>query len=116
MKPALMDIRHGQWRWDYAAAAHGGSFHSPVEISRVISSGLVEAQEARLKLARILSELGHNKPVPYPDIATKEKAQEFIGLPMEKLREEKQEFLNEVYPEWVKKAEAREESWEVKYY
>lgn len=116
MKPALMDIRHAQWRWDYAAAAHGGSFHSPVEISRVIAGGLVEAQEARLKLARILSELGHNKPVPYPDITTKEKAQELVGLPMEKLNREKQEFLNEVYPQWVKKAEAREESWEVKYY
>lgn len=24
--------------------------------------------------------------------------------------------LSETYPEWVKKAEAREDSWEVKYY
>ena len=34
MKDILQDIRHSQWRWDYAAASHGGSFHSrlkPVE-------------------------------------------------------------------------------------
>jgi len=32
MQEILQDIRHAQWRWDYAAAAHGASFHSPVEI------------------------------------------------------------------------------------
>ena len=26
MSAILMDIRHAQWRWDYAAASHGGSF------------------------------------------------------------------------------------------
>ena len=31
MKDILQDIRHAQWRWDYGAASHGGSFHSPVE-------------------------------------------------------------------------------------
>ena len=55
MKDILQDIRDGQWRWDYAAASHGASFHSPVEIGRVVSTGIGIAQEARIKLARLLA-------------------------------------------------------------
>ncbi len=113
MQDVLMDIRHAQWRWDYAAAAHGASFHSPVEISRVVGQGLVIAQEARVKLVRILSELGHNEPVPYPDIETKAKAQAYIGLDMEELRKEKHEFLETVVPKWEEQAEAREATYKV---
>lgn len=109
MKDALMDIRHAQWRWDYAAASHGGSFHSPVEISRVISTGIDIAQEARLKLSRVLMSLGYSEEVPYPDISTKAKAQAFIGLDMEKLNTEKELFLQTVVPEWDKAAEKRQE-------
>ncbi|MEN7551040.1 ammonia-forming cytochrome c nitrite reductase [Rapidithrix thailandica] len=101
MKAILQDIRHAQWRWDFAAASHGGSFHSPVEISRVVGSGIDIAQEARIKLARLLSELGHNQPVPYPDINTKEKAQVFVGLDMEKLKSEKAEFKKNLLPTWM---------------
>lgn len=109
MKPILTNIRHGQWRWDYSAAAHGASFHSPVETARVIGSGLVIAQEARVKLARLLADLGHNKPIEMPDISTKEKAQEFIGLDMEKLRAEKAEFKKTLLPKWLEEAKARED-------
>ncbi len=108
MQDALHDIRHAQWRWDYAAASHGAAFHSPVEVMRVIASGLDKVQEARLKLARILAELGHNEEIPYPDIATKAKAQAYIGLDMEKLRSEKKEFMSTVVPEWLEEAEKRE--------
>ncbi|HNQ84189.1 MAG TPA: ammonia-forming cytochrome c nitrite reductase subunit c552, partial [Bacteroidales bacterium] len=108
MKPILMDIRHAQWRWDYAAASHGASFHAPVEIGRVVSTGITIAQDGRIKLARLLASLGHNEEIPYPDIATKEKAQAFIGLDMAKLEAEKQVFLNEVVPEWDRKAAERE--------
>ncbi len=113
MEEALMHIRHAQWRWDYAAASHGGSFHSPVEIGRVISTGITLAQEARLELARVLAALGHNEEVPYPDISTKAKAQAFVGLDMEQLNSEKEEFLDEVIVEWMKKAEEREAGYEV---
>lgn len=113
MEEALTHIRHAQWRWDYAAASHGGSFHSPVEIGRVISTGITLAQEARLDLARVLAALGHNEEVPYPDISTKAKAQAFIGLDMEKLNSEKEEFLDEVVVEWIKQAEEREAGYEV---
>ncbi|OIQ27549.1 MAG: ammonia-forming cytochrome c nitrite reductase subunit c552 [Bacteroidetes bacterium MedPE-SWsnd-G2] len=108
MQPILIDIRHAQWRWDFAAAAHGASFHSPVEIGRVIGGGLDIAAEARIKLARVLAELGHNEEVAMPDIATKEKAQEYIGLDMEKLRAEKEAFKNNLLPQWLEEAEERE--------
>lgn len=113
MKTILMGIRHAQWRWDYAAASHGASFHSPVEISRVISTGITLAQETRIELARLLATLGHNKEIPYPDISTKAKAQEYIGLDMQALNAEKQEFLNTIVPEWMNKAKEREDSWEI---
>lgn len=105
MKEILMDIRHAQWRWDYAVASHGASFHSPLEISRVVTQGTRLAQEARLKLSRLLYELGQTEPVPFPNIETKELAQEYIGLDAEKMAEEKQTFLDNVVPTWVKKAE-----------
>jgi nitrite reductase (cytochrome c-552) len=108
MKPVLMDIRHAQWRWDYAAASHGASFHAPVETSRVVATGITKAQEARIKLARILASKGFNEEVPYPDIATKEKAQAFIGLDMAKMNAEKEVFLKEVIPVWDRKAAERE--------
>ncbi|MEN8119398.1 MAG: ammonia-forming cytochrome c nitrite reductase [Bacteroidota bacterium] len=108
MKEILMGIRHAQWRWDYAAASHGGSFHSPVEIGRVIGTGIDVAQETRIKLARLLIELGHKGEVPYPDISTKEKAQKFIGLPVDKLKEDKAKFIEELLPRWLEEAKERE--------
>ena len=104
-----MDIRHAQWRWDYAAASHGASFHSPVEIGRVVATGIDIAQEARIKLARMLASLGFNEEIPYPDIATKEKAQAFIGLDMDenKCRKKQSSFKN-VIPVWDQKARERE--------
>ncbi|MGF7138073.1 ammonia-forming cytochrome c nitrite reductase [Roseimarinus sediminis] len=111
MKDILMDIRHAQWRWDYAAASHGAAFHSPVEVGRVISTGIVIAQEGRVKLARVLANLGHNEELPYPDISTKAKAQAFIGLPMDQLNKDKQEFLKTVVPVWDEKASQREQTY-----
>lgn len=114
MAGILQDIRHAQWRWDYAAASHGGSFHSPVEISRVISTGLVTVQEGRIKLSRLLHSLGYVTEVPYPDIATKAKAQLFIGMDAPALRAEKEKFLEAVVPEWDRKAAEREATYPVK--
>ena len=114
MKDILMGIRHAQWRWDYAAASYGGSFHSPVETGRIIASGITKVQETRIKLARLLMELGYTGEVPYPDISTKAKAQEFIGLPIEKLKEEKERFKKEVLPKWDAEAKERESKYETK--
>jgi nitrite reductase (cytochrome c-552) len=114
MDPVLQDIRHAQWRWDYAVASHGASFHSSLEVMRVISSAMVRVLNARIKLTRILLTLGYDREIPYPDIETKAKAQSFIGLDMEELRVEKEKFLNEMVPEWEKQAEIREQQY-VKY-
>lgn len=108
MQDILMDIRHAQWRWDYAAASHGGSFHSPVETARVISSGIARGQEARLKLSRLLAQLGYNQEVPLPDIDTKAKAQAYIGLDMVKLVAEKERFKKDIIPQWLEEAKERE--------
>jgi nitrite reductase (cytochrome c-552) len=113
MKDILYKIRAAQWYWDYAAASHGGSFHSPVEISRVIGKAIDNAQEARVMLARVLATHGHNKEIPYPDIATKEKAQAFINLPVEKMQKEKDEFMVTVVPQWLQEAAAREATYTV---
>jgi nitrite reductase (cytochrome c-552) len=108
MGPIQKLIRHAQWRWDYAAASHGGAFHSPVESLRVLGSALEKAQEARLLLVRVLIKHDVSVPVPMPDISTKEKAQAYIGLDVGKLRQAKGEFLKTVVPEWDKKAEERQ--------
>jgi formate-dependent nitrite reductase cytochrome c552 subunit len=107
-------IRHAQWRWDYAAASHGGSFHSPLEISRVIGTGIHIAQEGRIKLGRLLYSLGHREEVPYPPISSKEEAQIFIGMNAEELQEEKKLFLKTVVPEWDSEAAEREANYSVK--
>ncbi|NJK84605.1 MAG: ammonia-forming cytochrome c nitrite reductase [Bacteroidales bacterium] len=111
MKEILTLIRHAQWRWDFAAASHGASFHAPVEISRIIGTGIVKAQDARVKLARLLAGLGVQEEIPYPDISTKAKAQEFIGLNMKQLTAEKEEFMKTLVPLWIEKAKEREEKW-----
>lgn len=108
MADILMDIRHGQWRWDFSAASHGATFHSPVEIARVLAGGLNEAQEARVKLARLLATLGHTDPVQMPDLSTKAKAQAYIGLDMEKLKAEKEVFKANQLPKWLEEARERE--------
>ena len=113
MEPVLKKIRNGQWYWDYATASHGASFHSPIEVSRIIGNGMHETQDARVLLARLLSRLGKNEEIPYPDIATKEKAQKFIGLEMVQLKKEKEEFLKTIVPGWDQRAKERQDKWKV---
>ncbi|HOW26864.1 MAG TPA: ammonia-forming cytochrome c nitrite reductase subunit c552, partial [Bacteroidales bacterium] len=100
MKPALLLIRHAQWRWDYVAASHGGSFHSPVESLRLLGTAMDKAQEARVLLSRILFTHGVTNAIDLPDISTKERVQQVIGLEMKNLKEEKQKFLDQVVPRW----------------
>lgn len=100
MDEILKDIRKAQWRWDFAAAGHGSSFHAPVETARIVGSGIEIAGNARVKLARLLATLGWNQEIPYPDIETKAKAEAFIGLDMKVLTAEKDEFVRDVLPQW----------------
>ncbi|MBL7959894.1 ammonia-forming cytochrome c nitrite reductase subunit c552, partial [bacterium] len=107
MKPILQLIRQAQWRWDYTAASHGGSFHAPLETARVIGDGIEKAQGARILLAEILLKHNVKLPVPMPDLSSKEKAQAYIGLDLKKLNDEKAKFIKEVIPQWDEKAKER---------
>ncbi len=106
MEEALQLIRQSQWRWDYAVASHGGSFHSPVEYQRILTMSLDRAHKARFAIAKTLAQLGHIGDVPMPDISTKEKAQAYIGLDMPKEKANKKQFLDTVVPKWLETAKA----------
>jgi nitrite reductase (cytochrome c-552) len=108
MKPVLQLIRHAQWRWDWVAAANGLGFHAPVEALRVLGTSIQKVQEARILLTEIFVRKGVKTPIELPDISTKAKAQEYIGLEMPELLRKKSEFLTTVVPEWTKKAAVRE--------
>jgi nitrite reductase (cytochrome c-552) len=114
MEKVLKLLRAAQWRWDYVAASHGASFHAPFESARIIGLGLERAQEARLEIARVLASKGYSQAIPLPDISTKAKAQEYIGLDMKKLRSDKKSFLDKVIPEWIQKAKEREAEYPTK--
>ncbi len=104
MKPILMDIRHAQWRWDYAIASHGIHMHAPDVALRVLGTALDQAAQARTKLARLLATKGISDEIPLPDISTKQKAQLALGMDMPQLNAEKQEFLKTVVPQWDEQA------------
>ena len=104
MKNALQLIRKSQWRWDYAVASHGGSFHSPVEFQRILSLSLDYAHKARFEIAKILAQNGFTEDVKLPDISTKAKAQEYIGLNMEMEKTNKKNFQKNIVPQWLEKA------------
>jgi len=106
MKQILAYIRQAQWRWDFGAAGHGSAFHAPLETARLLGSGLNKAKDARLALRTLLDKKGFSGEVSLPDISTKAKAQEAIGLKMEVLKMEKQKFIETILPQW--KAEARQ--------
>jgi len=101
LKPALTMIRQAQWRWDFTAASHGASFHAPLEVASILGNGIIRALEARIELASMLKELGVQE-VTIPDISSKANAQKTIGLDMETLIREKEEFKKEILPGWDK--------------
>ncbi|WKZ69721.1 MAG: ammonia-forming cytochrome c nitrite reductase [Melioribacteraceae bacterium] len=108
MEAALKLIRHAQWRWDWVAAANGAGFHSPDESLRVLGTGIQKAEQARKELALVLVKHGVSYPIAMPDISTKEKAQKYIGLDMEMLKKDKENFLNTTAKDWDKIAKERQ--------
>lgn len=103
MKDILQDIRHAQWRWDYSIASHGSFFHAPEETLRILGSAINKGQDARVKLRTVLARYNAAEYVA-PDFSSKEKAQQVIGLPFQKLIDEKTNFLNTLREEWIKEA------------
>lgn len=101
MKEALLLIRQAQWRWDFGISSHGGSFHAPQETMRILGHGLDKAFKARMTISRILIKHGYTDEITMPDISTKAKAQEYIGLDMPAEKAAKDQFLKEVVPAWL---------------
>ena len=99
MAPIQALLRKSQWRWDYAIASHGATFHAPQEVTRLLSHSVDYAQQARLLIARVAAKYGHTEAIPVPDYSTKAKAQAAIGLDMKTLNENKQRFLQETLEE-----------------
>jgi len=108
MKDILQDIRHAQWRWDYAIASHGVHMHAPEVALSVLGTAVDRATDARTKLVRLLAKKGITDEVVIPDVSTKEAAQKAIGMDMDKLNKEKQTFLKSLVPEWEAEAAKRE--------
>jgi len=104
MAPALKDIRHSQWRWDFSIAAHGSFFHAPEETLRVLGSAIDKGQEARIKLRTILAKYDA-ADYQVPDFSSKEKAQAVIGLPFDKIVAEKNDFIKGLKEDWFKEGE-----------
>ncbi|WP_210447062.1 ammonia-forming nitrite reductase cytochrome c552 subunit [Vibrio crassostreae] len=112
MEPILLDIRHAQWRWDYAIASHGVHMHAPEIALEVLGTAVDRAADARTKIVRLLAKKGITDPIEIPDISTKEAAQKALGMDMDKMNAEKQHFLDTVVPKWEEQAEKREASYE----
>ena len=84
MAGVLLDIRHGQWRWDDSIAGHGSFFHAPEETLRLLGVANDKAQSARIKPAGISAKYGASGYVA-PDFSTKEKTQKLAGVPLQEL-------------------------------
>jgi nitrite reductase (cytochrome c-552) len=94
------DLRHAQWRWDFSIASHGSFFHAPEETLRILGSAINKGQDARVKLRTLLAKY-QAADYAAPDFSTKEKAQAVIGLPFEKLIDEKMAFQDALRQEWL---------------
>lgn len=103
MANSLKLIRQAQWRWDFAVASHGASFHAPVETQRILAHSLDKSLLAQLELQRVLYKHGV-QDITMPDISSKEKAQKYIGLDMKTLRSQKDKWIKTVIPQWIEKA------------
>ena len=113
MKMALQFIRKAQWRWDFAVAGHGNSFHAPIEVARILGHGINKAQESRRLLCKILLTHGIKDEIIIPNISTKADAQKAINLNMEKLVSEKEVFKKNIIPKWLKEAKERESKYKI---
>lgn len=106
MENVLKLIRQAQWRWDFCVTSHGAAFHAPQEMLRILGDGIDKVFQARMNIMKVLTNLGYTGDVPMPDISTKEKAQQYIGLDMNAEKAAKEEFLKTVIPQWEEEARA----------
>jgi len=100
-------IRHGQWRWDYSIASHGSFFHAPEETLRLLASANEKAQQARIKLVKVLAKYGNAQYIA-PDFDTKQKAQALAGVNMQAEIDAKMKFKKSLEQEWHKVAKSKQ--------
>ncbi|UCX05666.1 ammonia-forming cytochrome c nitrite reductase subunit c552 [Shewanella glacialimarina] len=94
MNDPIMNIRHGQWRWDFAMASHGLYAHNPEEGNALLDKAIEQVTLSRTLLAVVLQKFGINK-VDYPDISTKEKAHAAIGFNKDEAQKAKDSFIKQ---------------------
>jgi nitrite reductase (cytochrome c-552) len=107
MKPILQLIRKSQWRWDFITASHGAAFHAPIESQRVLGDGMYYAMQAEQGINDWILKKGVTAKFVMPDISTKAKAQQYIGLDIPKEKAAKEKFLKDVLPQWLQKAKEK---------
>lgn len=107
MKPILQLIRKSQWRWDFITASHGAAFHAPIESQRVLGDGMYYAMQAEQGINDWILKKGVTAKFVMPDISTKAKAQQYIGLDIPKEKAAKEKFLKDVVPQWLQKAKEK---------
>lgn len=106
LEPIRKDIRSAQWRWDYSIASHGSFFHAPEETLRLLASANEIAQQARLKLVRVLAKHGDLNYYA-PDFSNKDAAQKLAGLELQQLIDAKLEFKATLEKAWQEEAIAQ---------
>lgn len=104
MADILRNIRHAQWRWDYAIASHGVAAHAPEEALRILGTSIDKSANARVQLVRLLADKGITQEINIPDISTKQKAQAVLEMDMKKMNQEKQQFIKNILPTWDSKS------------
>ena len=108
MADVMKLLRQAQWRWDFAVASHGASFHAPVETQRILAHSLDKSYMAQMAIKKVLYSKGVTEEIQMPDLSTKEKAQQYIGLDMKSLKQKKDEFKTKIIPEWLKQAQEKQ--------
>ncbi|MCG8333063.1 MAG: ammonia-forming cytochrome c nitrite reductase subunit c552, partial [Proteobacteria bacterium] len=103
MSPIQDDIRSAQWIWDYSIASHGSFYHAPEETLRLLSVANEKAQQARLKLVKVLAKYGAINYMA-PDFSTKANAQKLAGVPLAKLAADKMNFKRTLMKAWTETA------------
>ncbi|MCK5227965.1 MAG: ammonia-forming cytochrome c nitrite reductase subunit c552, partial [Desulfobulbaceae bacterium] len=81
-------------------------FHAPEETLRILGSAINKGQDARIKLRTVLARYNAGDYAA-PNFSTKEKAQAIIGMPYQKLVDEKMDFQNTLRKEWIEQARAK---------
>ena len=66
-----------------------------------------------MELALLLQRLGQEGPVEMPDLNSKQELQAYVGIDIDEERIQKERFVEEILPRWLKEGRAREAKMDV---